>query len=81
MPELERRAKIQRLDLLSHGFRYFRVAVPQTRCPQTGVTIENPSALIIRKPHILCRYDNAGVTLELSVASVRHPIGVEGEML
>jgi hypothetical protein len=41
------------------------------------MTIENPPALIVRKPHVLCSNDDARVALELAIARVGHPVSFE----
>ncbi len=81
MTKLERRAKIECLNLRSHRFRDFRMAVTQPGCPQTGVTIKDPPATIIRKPHILCCNDDTGIALELPVSRVGHPVGIEWQLI
>ena len=78
MAKLEGRREIECIDLLRNRFGHLRMAMAQTRGPQSGVTIENPPATIIRKPHILRCHDDARVTLELPVAGVGHPVSFKG---
>ena len=78
MAKLKGWREIEGIDLLCYRFGDLRVPVAQARGPQPGMTVENPPAAIIRKPHILRRHDNARVTLELPVAGVGHPVGFKG---
>jgi hypothetical protein len=76
MSKLEGRSKIKCPDLLRYGGGNLWPAVPQTRGPEPGVTVKNPSTPIIRKPYILRGDDDPRITLELAVTGIGHPISV-----
>ena len=77
MAELEGRRVVELAQLAADCFGDFRAAVACAAGPQAGEAIENLATFGVGEVAALGADDDARVTLELAVAGIGHPVGIQ----